>query len=158
MIRKQIEQWLAAVYQLPIVEDFTQTKVEKSISYSLQGFPVDVSIKSDDKIRFEFDISVMFRCPNGIAGIGFLSTALADLKNRPPDFGLSSPNSSENIEYQSMTEMIISKQLHGFIEIENNRVRELLKCVHFPQGLDCNDGCPTKYDFNQLDFKPLDFA
>ena len=76
MMRPTIHQWLSSVFGLVIVEDITQTKVEKSISYDLTASPINVRHKSDDMIFFDFEMTVQFRCPNGFAGIGWLSTKL----------------------------------------------------------------------------------
>lgn len=156
MIRKSIHQWLSAAYGLPVVEDIEQTAVEKAISYDLAGQNIQIQIKSDDLVKFSFDVSVQFRCPNGFAGIGFLTLGLANPDNQPAGFNLHSTSGTETVEYETKTEMIISKPVSGYVELEYNMIRELIECVHFTEGLNCYD-C-EKNDFNQLDFNQLDFA
>lgn len=138
MIRKAINEWLSAVYKLPVVEFFNETITEKTVSYDLTTSPILVRPTGEGNIRFEFNIDVLYRCPNGEAGIGFLTLGLADTSNRPPSFNLVSAQGQESITYQTKTEMIISKTLTGFVEVQANQARELLKCVEFEDGLECN--------------------
>lgn len=141
MIRKTLTEWLSAVYQLPVVEDAGQTDVEQAISYDLSYAPIDVRIKSDELIKFEFQVMVNYRCPNGFAGIGFLTTRLSDATNQPKGFNLASTDGAEQVQYETKTEMIISKILSGYIELDYNKARELIKCVKFDDGLPCNETC-----------------
>ena len=164
MIRKTLHDWIAAAYRLPVVEDITQTKVEQAISFSLENSPVLVRVKSDDIVKFNFDVTIQYRCPNGFPGIGFLTMGLIDADNQPPGFNLVGYDGAEIIDYQTKTEMIISKVVSGFMEVERNKIRELIKCVDMVGGLECHS-CgyvppipPEKFDFNQKDFKPGDFA
>ena len=42
MIRKEIEQWLTAVFRLPVVEEFNQEKVEQAIGYDLSASEIKI--------------------------------------------------------------------------------------------------------------------
>ena len=142
MIREPIHQWLSATYGLPVVEDITQTAVEQVISYNLVGQPINIRHESDKSVLFEFGIDIQFRCPNGFDGIGFLSIGLIDAYNHPLGFNLVSATGLEVVEHLNNTEMIISKPVTGFVVIEHNMIRELIKCIHMVDGLNCDECTP----------------
>ena len=139
MIRKSIHEWLSAVYGLPVVEDITQTKVEQVIGYDLTSAPINVRHESDAFVKFEFELIILLRCPNGFSGIGFLSLGLLDIGKMPTGFNLVSSTGTETVEHLNNTEMIISKPVTGFVKLEYDMLRELIKCVHMVDGLNCNE-------------------
>lgn len=139
MIRSTIHEWLSATFGVVVVEDITQEKVEKAISYDLTGAPINIRIMSDTSMTFEFSMSIQFRCPNGFAGIGWISETLNKTQNRPTGFNMVSSTGTESVEYSSKSEMIISKSVNVNITIERNKVRELIKCVHINGGLNCGE-------------------
>lgn len=141
MIRKTIEQWLKASFRLPVYEDFEQTNVEKSVSYDLTQRNIKVRNQSDTGLWFEVNMRVLFRCPAGFAGIGYLSAVLADKKQHVPDFNLVSVEGYEVVEYDTKTEMIISKPIQARVFVEYNKVRDLIKCVQIEGALECLEGC-----------------
>ncbi len=141
MIRKMLHDWLHAAYTLPVVEDITQTKIESAIGYNLQIAPINVRVAADEKITFEVTFDIQYRCPNGVAGIGFLTLGLNDKDKQIPGFKIVSVDGVEIVEYMTKTEMIISKPVTAHINIEYNQTREIIKCIKFEEGLNCNDSC-----------------
>lgn len=134
MVRKPLKDWLSAVYQMPVVDNFNNnsTKVEQSISFDLSHQPISVRFENGF-ITFDFNFKVLYRCPNGFEGIGFLTTELANKKNHPAGFDLTSTEAEELIEYQNTTEMVISKNLRAVIKIEKNHVREPIKQINLEE-------------------------
>lgn len=134
MVRTTIKNWLTAVFQLPVVEDFDQTNVEQSISYDLSTSPIKIRYANEGGlVTFDFNLDILYRCPNGFAGIGFLSTRLADKTKQIEGFNLQSIEATEKITYESLTEMLITKTVRARVEIEYNKVRELIKTVNITE-------------------------
>lgn len=134
MVRKQIKQWLSSIFELPVVEDFDQTNVERSISYNLASQPIKIRHSNEGgKVVFDFPLQIIYRCPAGFAGIGFLTVKLADKEKQIEGFNLKSTDASETINYESLEEMIITKTVHAQIEIEYNKIRELIKQVNLKE-------------------------
>lgn len=137
MIRKNINEWLNALFKLKVVEDITQTKLEKCIGYDLSGSIIKVSIKQDKSIYFDFNFIILFRCPASFAGIGFITTALYTIKKRTAGMNLIGLTGVEVVDHINQTEMIISKEVHATLTLEQNQVRELLKFINFEDALPC---------------------
>jgi hypothetical protein len=135
MVREPIKNWLSAVFSLPVVEDFEQTKVEQSISYDLATSPIKIRYQNGGgEVVFDFPLTIAYRCPNGFEGIGFLSVKLADTAKHIDGFDLQSTEGAELIVYATKTEMIITKTVHARITIEYDKVRELIKQVNLIEG------------------------
>lgn len=141
MFRKTLSNWLSAAFQLPVVEDITQTSVEQAVSFDLTNYPVDIRITEGKGITFDFSCDIQYRSPNDSLGIGLLSLKLADKSNRPPGFNIKSVEATELVQYVTPTEMIISKTVVCHVEMDYNKVRELIKCVDMTDSLSCNDNC-----------------
>ena len=134
MVRNTIKNWLSAVFKLPVVEDFDQTNVEQSISYDLSSQPIKIRYANEGgMVHFDFNLDVIYRCPNGFPGIGFLSVKLADKTKQIDGFNLISIDASEKINYESLTEMIITKTVRARVDVEYNQVRELIKTVNITE-------------------------
>ena len=134
MVREPIKNWLSAVFGLPVVEDFDQTKVEQSISYDLSASAIKVRYADGHgTVVFDFDLTIAYRCPNGFAGVGFISVTLANKDKQIDGFGLQSTQGAESIAYQTKTEMIITKTVNARVTVEYNKVRELIKTVNLQE-------------------------
>ena len=137
MVREPIQKWLNSVFNLPVVEDFDQTKTEQTISYDLTSQNISVRY-TEGKITFDFSFDILYRCPNGFAGIGFLSLALADRNKQVSGFNLTSVDAVETIVYANKSEMVISKPVYASVTLEYNQVRELIKFINFEDALSCH--------------------
>lgn len=137
MVRKPIREALASIFRLPVVEDLTQTNVEQVIAYNLASSPIAIRVNPDQGLRFELDLEILFRCPNGYPGIGFLSHALTQADKQIGTVNFQSVDGEELVTYESTTEMIISKTVHALITIEYDAVREVIKSVNFEDDLAC---------------------
>lgn len=137
MIRKSINEWLNALFKLEVVEDITQTKLEKSIAYDLSGSTIKVSVKQEKLIHFDFNFTILFRCPTSFDGIGFITTAIYTKKKRTAGMTLIGLTGVELVEHVNSTEMIISKEVRATLDLEYNASRELLKYINFDDALSC---------------------
>jgi hypothetical protein len=134
MVREPLKNWLSAVFGLPIVEDMEQTKVEQSIGYDLATSPIKIRYQDGGgEVVFDFPVTIIYRCPNGYQGIGFLSVKLADKSKQIDGFQLQSTEGAEVVNYQTKTEMIITKTVHARVIIEYNKVREIIKQVNLTE-------------------------
>lgn len=119
---------------MPIVEDMEQTKVEQSIGYDLATSPIKIRYQDGGgEVVFDFPVTIIYRCPNGYQGIGFLSVKLADKSKQIDGFQLQSTEGAEVVNYQTKTEMIITKTVHARVIIEYNKVREIIKQVNLTE-------------------------
>lgn len=137
MIRKPIHQWLSALFNLKVVEDITQTKLEKAIGYDLSGTSIRAKVRQDKSIYFDFSFNIVFRCPVSFAGIGFITASLYNVKKRTAGMSLLGLENVEVVEHINNTEMIISKLVHATLELEYNQVREQIKDINFEDELPC---------------------
>ena len=137
MIRKSVEQWLNSLFDLRVVEDITDTKNEKSIGYSLDNTLIKVTVKQEKSVVFEFNFDILFRCPRAFEGIGFITLSLYTKKKRTAGMSLIGLNGLEVVNNINNTEMIISKEVHAFLELEYNQVREVIKYIKFEDELPC---------------------
>ena len=137
MIRKSINHWLNALFALEVVEDITQTKLEKAIGFDLSGSTIRPKVRQDKSIYFEFDFTLVFRCPASYAGIGFLTLSVNSIKKRTAGMTILGLENTERVEHINNTEMIISKQVHATLELEYNQVREQIKDINFEDDLPC---------------------
>lgn len=125
MIRNNLKKWLSSVFELPIVEEFNETKVEQEILFNIVG-NIETRIK-DGMISFSLEYEIIFRCPIDFAGIGFLTLKLSDSEKKIDGLVCSQCNSAESVEYASKTEMIIKKKMSAKFSIEYNKCREKIK-------------------------------
>lgn len=137
MIRKSIEEYLNALFKLKVVEDITDTKLEKAIGYDLSGTIIKPVVKQDKSINFEFNFNIVFRCPRTFEGIGFITLSLYNKKKRINGMRLIGLTGVEIVENINPTEMIISKEVNAFLELEYNEVREIIQNINFEDGLPC---------------------
>ena len=130
MVIKQIEAFLTATFGLPIVADITQTKIENCVSYLIQS-DIEVKNKIDCYQSLSLNITVYFRAINGYDSIGFLSHKIGKSKaNHVNDhFYIANVSASESVEYESTTEIVISKDITIMMRANNDQVLERIKTI-----------------------------
>ena len=121
MIRSEIKKALSAIYALTVVEDVTQSKVERVIGFDLTAAPINI------------------RHQAGEPSIGFLSLRLADPANIPPNTSITNVDGAETVEYITITEMVTSKLVNMTITLEYNTVRERIKHIKIDGQLPCTE-------------------
>ena len=139
MIRSEIKKALSAIYALTVVEDVTQSKVERVIGFDLTAAPINIRHQAGATATFDVTFRIEYRCPAGEPSIGFLSLRLADPANIPPNTSITNVDGAETVEYITITEMVTSKLVNMTITLEYNTVRERIKHIKIDGQLPCTE-------------------
>ncbi|HDM8140698.1 TPA: hypothetical protein P0E12_004988 [Vibrio harveyi] len=116
--------------QMPIVENVSQTKNEHLIMYDLSATQIEMRLDEGKSISFEFDFNIELRCPSKFAGIGWMTSKIFESNtDKLEGVTIASTDSGEFIQYQTMTELVISKSLHANITLPHNVCKEVIKEV-----------------------------
>ena len=126
MIEQKIRNYLKAAFNLPVVHDAGQTKVEKALSVSLDVITVKTVLNV--KQSFEVQATVYLRAANGYDALGYLSYGIVG-NPQIDDVTAYAVSAVENVEYVEKTEILISKQVVFMIVQPYDQVREKIKII-----------------------------
>lgn len=122
-----LEEILALTLQLPIVQDITQTKVARCISYQITRDRVRTV--ADSRQTHELAATISLRAENGYDALGWLSARLAAGVPSGAGWRIMSTGGEESVDYVSMGEIIISLPVTVQMTIHHDEVKETIKSV-----------------------------
>lgn len=122
-----VEEFLASTYNLPVVQDITQTKISKAIGYQIGE--VKVRTQKDSHQTQQVALTVYLRAENGYDSIGYLTQKLTDSRPSGTDWKVHLTGDTEIVEYEQKTEIILSTTCTIMITINHDQVREVIKSI-----------------------------
>jgi hypothetical protein len=128
MIKKELEDWLRSIFELPVFYFKGQEIGEKSIYYTLVGAPIDTRI-TDDGMAFMYKCTVMIRVPIDSDYIGWLTGKLNDNDGRIDNMAIELLESAEIIEDVNKNHEVISKTISVTHDVSNNKIKEKIKNI-----------------------------
>jgi hypothetical protein len=128
MIKKELEDWLRSIFELPVFYFKGQEISEKAIYYTLVGAPIETRI-TDDGMAFMYKCTVMIRVPIDSDYIGWLTGKLNDNDGRIDNMAIELLESAEIIEDVNKNHEVISKTISVTHDISNNKIKEKIKNI-----------------------------
>jgi hypothetical protein len=128
MIKKELEDWLRSIFELPVFYFKGQEISEKAIYYTLVGAPIETRI-TDDGMAFMYKCTVMIRVPIDSDYIGWLTGKLNDNDGRIDNMAIELLESAEIIEDVNKNHEVISKTISVTHDVSNNKIKEKIKNI-----------------------------
>jgi hypothetical protein len=128
MIKKELEDWLRSIFELPVFYFKGQEVSEKAIYYTLVGAPIETRI-TDDGMAFMYKCTVMIRVPIDSDYIGWLTGKLNDNDGRIDNMAIELLESAEIIEDVNKNHEVISKTISVTHDVSNNKIKEKIKNI-----------------------------
>jgi hypothetical protein len=128
MIKKELEDWLRSIFELPVFYFKGQEISEKAIYYTLVGAPIETRI-TDDGMAFMYKCTVMIRVPIDSDYIGWLTGKLNDNDGRIDNMAIELLESAEVIEDVNKNHEVISKTISVTHDVSNNKIKEKIKSI-----------------------------
>jgi hypothetical protein len=128
MIKKELEDWLRSIFELPVFYFKGQEISEKAIYYTLVGAPIETRI-TDDGMAFMYKCTVMIRVPIDSDYIGWLTGKLNDNDGRIDNMAIELLESAEIIEDVNKNHEVISKTISVTHDVSNNKIKEKIKSI-----------------------------
>lgn len=123
-----LEEALSAIFQLPIVHNIGETKVEQAIGYEI----------SDDKARTFPDsrqihhvtVTVTMRSENGYDALGWMGQKMAAAPGSGAGWKLIQADGHEVVDYVTKGEILISTGLFLELVTYHDQVKEQIKSIN----------------------------
>jgi hypothetical protein len=128
MIKKELEDWLRSIFELPVFYFKGQEISEKAIYYTLVGAPIETRI-TDDGMVFMYKCTVMIRVPIDSDYIGWLTGKLNDNDGRIDNMAIELLESAEIVEDVNKNHEVISKTISVTHDVSNNKIKEKIKNI-----------------------------
>jgi hypothetical protein len=138
MVRKPIEQFLTAVYGLPVAEDIENTEIERAVGYSLQQNKIDIRVLVGVSITFDFSFSIFIRSSKDKPAIGLITRELTLTNRYPKGFNIKGLGGGEFVAWENNTHQIITKTVHAFITQEWNSQKDIITDIEIIPPPVCN--------------------
>lgn len=124
---KTLEEILAVTFRLPIVQDATQTKVERCISYQIARDRVRTV--ADSKQTHQLTATITLRSDSGYDALGWLSAKLAGGVPSGAGWRIMAAGAEESVDYISQGEIHVSLEVIVSMTIQHDQVKEVIKTV-----------------------------
>lgn len=125
---KRLEEILALTFQLPIVQDINQTKVERAIGYRIARDRIRTV--ADSRQHHEVSAAVTLRSENGYDALGWMSAKLAAGMPSGADWRIMAVGSEESVDYVSQGEILISLDVTIKMTVIHDQVKEVIKTIN----------------------------
>lgn len=122
-----LEEILALTFQLPVVQDITQTKVERAIGYQITADAVRTI--ADSRQIHNCSARVTLRAENGYDALGWMSQKLAAGTASGHDWKILLVGGQELVEYESKGEILISLDVIVNMTVRHDQVKEVIKSI-----------------------------
>lgn len=123
-----VEEILAITFQLPIVQDATQTKVERAISYQITNDSVRTI--SDSRQHHQLALTLTLRAENGYDSLGWMSARLAGGPSSGEEWRITAVGAQETVDYETKGEILISRAVIIAATIHHDQVKEVIKTIN----------------------------
>lgn len=122
-----VEEVLSATFQLPIVLDITQTKVERAIGYQISRSRIRTM--ADSRQTHEVSLEITLRAENGYDSLGWLSAKLAAGMSSGENWRIMAVGAEESVDYVTKGEILISVSATVQMTIWHDQVKEEIRSV-----------------------------
>lgn len=123
-----LEEILALTFQVPIVQDITQTKVERAIGYRITSD--GVRTVADSRQTHRAAVEITLRAENGYDSLGWLSAKLASGVSSGDDWRIIPTGGDESVDYVDKGEILISLSVVVQMTIHHDQVKEKIKSIN----------------------------
>lgn len=127
-ITSDIEEFLRAAFNLPVVKDLGQTKIERVISYRVTNNKLVSRANSTQTLQLSIDVSL--RAENGYDSTGWLGAKLSQAYGSK-ECKLSYISPTESVEYISPTEVIFTNPITLTCIAAMDVKKEVIKSINW---------------------------
>lgn len=125
-----IEEFLHDAFDLPVVKDLGQTKVERVISYRVAANKTVSRRESTQTLQMGVNVSL--RAENGYDSSGWMFAKLSEARSEKDcELTFTSPN--ESVEYISPTEVIFTTSITLKCTVQMDVKKEVIKSINWSE-------------------------